>query len=439
MRFRFLSTAMRETMLLIFFCGVFLCAIRHMAFAGRVLYDWNQPGDSGHSWSGWRWVIDPYNRNPEEAEWQKLDGGMGCGDWRPRMMQKNDYAEQTGGREMDAYVVSDQRAPCTSEGGCFKVQCVAGDPVYVQYWMWYDAPGLEITNERDDRFDFWIYLSGTGGNQDNPTQPYNFHLGTYNQPKDETDCRPNSHFYHWFFFNPGAWIHVLADQHPSHWTGQNGNESPHNDQYYLWSGYHYIDTLSQWYMEYIGSGAQPGAYFLIDEVKFWSTKDSYEPNQNDDSICSVWVGYWPSDDHWEISWQDASFYDGKSDYTNSTFEVKWSTSPITNENWDQAEYIVPERYAVKGCPGTIRKTNPYSTLCWTRFKLPDEIEENYNHIYFAIKDVSKTGEHKGSFPYQHGDGHDTPSGYIHTIDYYLRPDPGTGNRPPTAPRNLSVE
>ncbi len=438
MRFRFLSTAMRETMLLIFFCGVFLCAIRHMAFAGRVLYDWNQPGDSGHSWQGWTWKEDAaYGRHG----WWKNDGSFFMDKWLPRTNPKTNDGSVT-----DAIITRSERAPSTNEGASIEIFDTGASTAYQPSWWLFlmdDNLGNKgITNASTDRWDFYIKVQSINFNESGSGDiDINFHVGTYlcwdDGNPNTTGCPKegpyNLHYYHYLSLNDGAWLHVVLDQHPSHLRGHSGN-IPNNPSFVNY-GKNYYENLVISYFEI--RNPQPAATkFWLDEVRFYSTQETQEPDQNDISIASVWVGYWPNGDYWEISWSDCSF-ENWSNYTNSTFEVRWSTSPITNENWDQANPITPMFYRVGD--HLVRRASSWKNTIWTRFALPDEIEKNYNVIYFAIKDVSVQGGHIGTWPYNEGDGHDTPSGYIHTIDYYLRPDPSTGNRPPTAPRNLSVE
>ncbi|MCP4024593.1 MAG: hypothetical protein GY729_22325 [Desulfobacteraceae bacterium] len=69
----------------------------------------------------------------------------------------------------------------------------------------------------------------------------------------------------------------------------------------------------------------------------------------------------------------------------------------------------------------VRRPNSWGTVVWTRFKLPDAIEQSHNQIFFAIKDVSVGGAHTGTqWPWNKGDDHDAPTDYIRTIDYSLR-------------------
>ena len=57
--------------------------------------------------------------------------------------------------------------------------------------------------------------------------------------------------------------------------------------------------MSRFYMEIRSSQTNPTTMH-IDELKYYSTQDSVEPNQNEESITSVWVGNWPEENYWEI-------------------------------------------------------------------------------------------------------------------------------------------
>jgi len=148
-------------------------------------------------------------------------------------------------------------------------------------------------------------------------------------------------------------------------------------------------------------------------------------------------------------WHDSSYATASGqnldNTTQSTFEVRWSTSPITNENYSQATQITPEWFGgveYTGSNNLIRRIDSWVTKTTTQFELPDNIESNYNRIYFAIKDVSIAGAHAGTmYPWTRTDGHNAASPYIRTIDYNLRPDTTTttstpDTQPPTQPTNL---
>ncbi len=410
---------------------VFLLSAGNISAAEKVLFDWNEPGASGKNWPGWTWKDNAAYGSP--GWWKIDDGRFWSGNWLPRTQEK-DNSKATGNEsDLLAIVDATDRAPSTDTGGCQKVYDTGKVKYYQPSWWTLLGDGplylRNITDADTDRMSFYLKVEG----MEKPIfekygkkfPGYNFHIGTYlcwgdYAMKWAKEGPGNQHYYHHLAVDPGTWLHVEMDQHPMHRRGVHGSVTPHNDPRLEDSGKHYFEHLLSFYME-ITNLQQNLSSYKVDEIKFYSTKDTYEPDQNDISITTPWVGYWRSGDYWEISWQDGSWYGGTGNYTMSTFDVRWSTSPITNENFESAQQINPEFWAVKGT-NLVRRAQPWKRTGWTRFKLPDEIEQNHNHIYFAIKDVSVEGEHVGPWPYHRGDGHDAPSSLIHTIDYYLRPD-----------------
>jgi hypothetical protein len=231
----------------------------------------------------------------------------------------------------------------------------------------------------------------------------------------------------------GGWVHVLLDQHPQHeredqWDFQN-NPTSRSATY----GFkNYYDTLSTFYID--GIPQIPTPYNLwIDEIEFYHTSTSVQPTQNDESIASVTLGYFPDHDgKWGVGFQGYNEFFG-------TWEIRYSTSPITNTSFDAATPIAALSSGVPGYPGRVRKL-VYDTgypAVWTEFDLPSSLEIPGSTIYFAIKDVSKTGQHEtATIP---ADNITASNPHIHTIDYYIpNGTPPQGTLAPSAPRGLAV-
>lgn len=396
--------------------------------------DWN----SGElqALEGWDWFDDVAYGNPG---WvlspnSSVLGGGGSFAWGPgpRSFNKGDY-----GKDNTAYIDTLDRAPSTETGSSLKVIETENSTDHRStWWLWYDGkPLIErgITDNNTDRMSLYLKTTGMQPLDENPGKDSvatNFHIATYlcwdtDAPAyGAGDGCPyegpgNQHYYHYLSIDPGAWLHVLLDQHPQHLrgVGQVSNNLVSN------VGKNYFAQMHQFYAEIIREQPQKTSY-NIDEILFYSTKDTIEPNQNDISISSVWVGYWPASDEWQIGFHDTSF-EKYSDYTFSTFEIRWSKTPITNSNFLAATLIDPlifggADYVGESSSGLIRKPNPWKQQLRTKFKLPAESVNGTNKIYFAIKDVSKLGEHIGvRWPWNKGDGHDAPSEFIKLIDYSL--------------------
>ncbi len=402
----------------------------------NTLLNWDN--GSQQVFQGWTWNEDIAYGNPG---WQlNEDGPIGGGEkyrwgWGVRSFNKGDY-----GKKNSAIIDTSDRSPSSNSGGSFKVfETEDSTDHRSTWWLWYDGKPLSergITSAKTDRMSFYLKTEGMNGlNDDGGKESItnNFHIGTYLCWNTEAssygtgDGCPyegpgNQHYYHYLGISPGAWIHVLLDQYPQHIRGSTMrlSNNPTFDKY----NKNYFEQLSQFYFE-IRSRQSQKTNFRVDEMNFYSSKNMVEPIQNEMSISSLWVGYWHDKNVWEIGFHDQS-HQTYNDDNNSTFEIRWSTSPITNANFEQAELIEPkfyngDRYVGENAEHLIRRPNGWRSNVWTRFELPGDIEKNYLKVFFAIKDVSIKGEHVGtSWPYNKGDGHNAPTSNIKIIDYYLR-------------------
>ena len=408
---------------IILFAVLFYCltAVFGNDVRADILLDWNEEGAGGTNWPGWTWYPGGEGNGADDygsPGWRNNEGRWysGGSNWMPRIHNKGSDDEH--GSANLAVIDDAVRAPSTTHGGSLRVYDPASDAVNRASW-WYifgDTFGMKgLADETTDRFS--LYFKPTGMDIDPQLESqephnYNIHLGTYLTwepylPKEAG----NQHYYHHLTVHDGTWLHVEFDQHPQHLRGVgpvplNNPAGPEHP---------YFASMNSFYLEICYSSSQATTYW-VDEMKFHKTTQP----ENDISISSVWVGYWPTTDKWEIGWNDGSFVDSYNDYSHSTFEVRYSTAPITNENFETATMIEPEFHEVNET-NLVRRANAWKTVAWTRFELPDATEQQYHTIYFAIKDVSVQGEHvSDSWPYTYGDGHDAPSPYIHTIDYCLR-------------------
>lgn len=419
------------------------------AFAERTyLFKWDD--GEGTIMPGWTWSEDISYGQP--GWFLNTDGPFGGSvnySWGPsvRSFEKSDY-----GNDALAKIDTTSRAPSTTAGGSLKIYDSGFSSRFQSsWWFWYDGQRLEkrgLTDAATDRWSFYIKTTGTTANSLTKSGSV-YHVGTY--LTDDTACSSygtgdgtpyegpgNQHYYHYLYLSPGAWLHVELDRHPTH---RRGSHVAGNDPAYILPPddkcdpvvshpMHYYQHMNQWYMEIASAQAQETSYSL-DEMYFYSTQDateSAESNQNDDSVTSVWVGYWPDTGKWQIGWQDMSYTDADGghmdDYTNSTFEIRWSTNPITNDNYDSATVVEPEWFSspeYTSYSNGVRRKNSWWPIIYTQFDLPTETEVNNDKIYFAIKDVSVSGENAGtSWPWSNTDGHNAASPYIHTINYELK-------------------
>lgn len=410
------------------------CALS--AQAKEYLHRWNSAGDSGQTWSGWTYQADARYGHPG---WARNNHTENAGDEYPEMFEKG-----TEGSNL-ATIDATKRAPSTSAGASFKFYDDGTSGAHnSQWWIYYGLNQLSVdpgvTNSTTNRMDFYMYREGInvfpedGGYNSIPQS--SIQIGTYlcwtGGEAGGENCPTESSGQHWYQYltvQPGAWIHVSLDQHPTHKRGAcNGSDNtgcvvgnnPSNTEW----GKNFYENMHQMYFE-DSWGNTSLTSFWVDEIGF-----DYAPNENEQSITSVWVGYYSGDDYWRIGFQDVSWMTssgpGVGDDKLSTFEIRYSSSPITNATWDVATKVSAELYAGTAYTGStdtsmIRRTEGSKYQVYTKFKLSDDFEAANDSIYFAIKDVSVVGSHTGaSYPWNYDDGHDAPSSNVRTIDYALR-------------------
>lgn len=397
--------------------------------AEKVLLDFNSA--SGNSLPGWTWRAPTtawtaggqtmYGTNnlssPGNAGWTSNSGGLMRGSWFPRTFAVNGY-----GANETATIDTVNNAP-GSTGGALKVIDSGLTSIYRVGW-WYlwgeNFNTRSLADATTNRLDFYIKthnmapLKTTGG-----FQGYgNMHVGTYlcwpSGGLGGASCpteADNQHYYHYLLVENGGWLHVQLDPQPTHQRGNSGYQSPPLNP--PADGVHnYFQHMNGFYIEMVQNQSNPTAYW-IDEMKTWTQTQP----ENDRSISSVWVGYWPertTGGKWQLGFQDCSISpDLLGRGVHSTFEVRYSTSPITNENFGSATPITPEVYASTKNTGAgrIERTTIDTKPVLTRFAIPDATVQGADRIYFAIKDVSSVAA---------GNGQNAPNSRIKTIDYALK-------------------
>lgn len=377
----------------------------------------------GQAWTGWTYDANASQFGDEGWLWTDSSGF-----WGPCINSGSYCLPVSFGKSSVATAIIDttQRAPSTSTGGSLYVT-ESDEDQQADWWLIQAGKNFGdygIADASTDRMSFYLKLEGM--NVTNPADPVdqNFHVGTY--LCWDSYCpgeAPNQHYYHWLAIGLNdAWIHVQIDQHPQHIRGRsNSHPQMVNNQPFIEYGKNYFDSMVQVYLAMEGSPQTGTTAFTVDEFEFFNQPEE----QNEESIVSVWVGYSESQDFWEIGWHDTSFQAYNAD-SFSTFEIRYSTAPITNANWLSATPIVAQYWAGTEYTGTtatniIRRNNSWRQTVWTRFALADSIEAANDKLYFAMKDVSSASGNQGTDSlYNFPDGHNAPSSLIKTIDYSLR-------------------
>lgn len=417
--------------------GTFLMFLSFSALSQEtVLLNWNNGNGQTLDYWNWSdnlafgnpgWELSTSKNNPTLGSGQSYLWGVGA-----RSLNKGDY-----GRDNSAIIDTNNSAPGTV-GGSLKVFETTGSTDHRStWWVWYDGQPLSqrgITDSNTDRMSFYLKTEGMNpmpADNGSESISQNFHIGTYlcggSGGQGQGDGCPyegpgNQHYYHYLALNPGAWIHVLLDQHPQHLRD---SSVVSNNPSFTTNGMNYFEHLMQFYMEIRFPSSQVTQYNL-DELTFYNEPEQ----QNEESITSLWVGYWPNKDWFEIGFHDESF-STHNDTTWSTFEIRWSTQPITNANYNKATVVEPMFYSGVNYTGAndnlVRRPSSWKRPVWTRFTIPNVASMPV--IYFAVKDVSASGQHTGAgYPWNRGDGHDAPTSNIKTINYSFgaKPLPPTG-------------
>ena len=408
----------------------------------------NYNAGSGTTFPGWTWGVDPGQQGYSNYGWASNSGAITAGAWYPRLIQVTGYYVPSTAvplAEVSAAITTplgDRTLHVYETGG---QTSQSGGPGW--YFVYADTMGTRgAANSTTNRLDYYIRLNGT--DTWNPASPHGgmMHLGTFVCWNDGTGGSTKScpaeadpalpqwwldqitvgvpqagqHYYHYMYLNgsENAWIHVQLDQRPAHARQASSGGEPVNDPTYQLFGKHYFEHINSMYLEvrYDQSSSNTTEYW-VGPFNFWTQAEA----QNEISISEVWVGYYPVSGRWEIGFFDNSFNSvGYNSASKSTFEIRWSTNPITNANFNSATIIEPEYWEYL-TTNRVRRWDAWSKDAWTRFDLPAGTETNNDKLYFAIKDVSAVAN---------GDGHDAPSSLIKTIDYTLRVS-GGDTTPPT--------
>ena len=406
------------------------------SYAGGPYYPITPGWDSGsdHTWPDWTWSDNTSGFGGKG--WYLTAGDNLTLQMWPRSFEKTDQ-----GSRQDANIVSNNLPPYKTSGGVLKVSTISGvyDPGWWVYYPYTNYNRLGYSDNTTNRMSFWMYHEGADDLIAETNVP-GYHanaigalldLGTYlcwpGGGLGGEDCpheANNQHYYMRLTGNNGAWIHYQLNQHPDHQRGASGSLNPVNNPAFPTYGKNYFENFSYWYFAWskgAGGSTTPYTWYLDNVYLYTQTQPENE------GVGALWVGYWTGR-YWEIGFNDLSF-PARDATTISTFEVRWSTSPITNENYGSANNITPQYFSYQ--TNKIRNPNQYAPYLWTRFTLPVGIETNNIILYFAIKDVSAT---------TNGDGHNASSSYIRTIDYQLHPPGYTPPlKKPLSPQMLIIQ
>lgn len=195
------------------------------------------------------------------------------------------------------------------------------------------------------------------------------------------------HWYSTYYTQGGGWTHLIMDSHP---TGNNSYAPPYPSKSYRDQG---PDLFNKLYRNYFAvypyEGIEKPKYYIwIDSIEFLNDP---EP-QNNETINTPSVMLHMKNNLFEIGFNDKYGAAG----CNSTYQVKYSFSPITNVNWNIAKPVLIQATSnfniSANNTGTFKKFNSYRTPVWASFKIMEddepELKNTGKKLYFAIKDIS---------------------------------------------------
>lgn len=230
---------------------------------------------------------------------------------------------------------------------------------------------------------------------------YQLHVGTYSKdPVVNDQGSMGIHYYHWANF-PGSpyWTKIICNTHPQHQVGHSGEDPGDNPT--NTAGWNYYDGLNRFYIDMVRESSIPLPWTgYVDEFIFYNASEP-EDDVNISTISCSYLG----GGHFYLGWQGDQAYTA----TKHQYEIRWSLSPITNNNYNNAT-IVP------GSPfgGAANPTN----FIGANFM----IEAHDNTVYyFAIKDID------GGVP------------YVSKIDYIVGNATPEASKPIPTITNITID
>lgn len=394
------------------------------SWGASTIWDFDNPGNSGTTWTGWTF----YGSGAASPNGGTGANGYNAPGWlkqpthppRPATFAKMDY----GNVPAAEFVVSP--LPVTNTQSALRVYDTGGGGNKQAAWTFWHENNygtLGLVTSSTNRISFYAYLSGVdpgAASQIAGTNgAANFEFSTFlNWPGGscgDPNEACNQHYYHYFNANSGAWLHFQPDNRP---TWQRNAQNPAIEPAGV--SHPYFSSMTHFYLQTGGEGIPAGSSFIVGDISAWE-----QPLAESAEICNLWVGYWPGTGKWELGLTDCGIY-----HTNASsgelggqtkFEVRWSTSPITNANWSSANTTTPE-YHRFGATNSFRRSNAWYMSAWTRFDLPAEVEANNNRLYFAVKETSAIAD---------GDYRNPRDSNIKTIDYQLAAAPPADTTSPS--------
>lgn len=207
------------------------------------------------------------------------------------------------------------------------------------------------------------------------------------------DSSKGGHYYHHITNRAsGGWVFAQWDAHPTHHNGgpyaeyhaftEGGRDAPLNGQ-------DYFSRITAFSMVYHVAGYKNSPYRVTTDD--WSV--FYQPDENEETINNLAVGYDPEFRDFDISFEDKY----RCADCKARYEIWFSFKPITLATLSNAEQVMKvENFFIEddNTSGLIIKPNTYYNQIWARFSLPDIAMQTHisgQPLYFAVRDVTDRG------------------------------------------------
>lgn len=214
------------------------------------------------------------------------------------------------------------------------------------------------------------------------------------------DDSRGGHYYHGITNIPmGGWIRVEFDAHPFHYNG--GDKNPY--AFYRAGGYEapgnpeaYFSRMVTFALRALEMRDRPSpAVFYLDEITAFS-----RPDENQETISSMAVGYDPDQRRFDISLTDKY----RCRDCSGRYEVRYAFSPISQASFDRAVpcRVINFNRSLSNDEGLIYKPNNGYNQIWAGLELAEEDRDRLGEgatVHFAVKDVSNRSSLPDRDPY----------------------------------------
>lgn len=211
-------------------------------------------------------------------------------------------------------------------------------------------------------------------------------------PGGSSSTYVGGHWYNQFSLEGGGWAKMYIESHPEHNNGfSDASKYPYPSSSLRSIGPAFFEKMYKFYINMANyEGVETVPYSVwFDEFAF---ETDIEP-QNNETMNNPAVIRNDTTGIFNVSITGKYKNLG---YCGGTYQLRYSSSPITNANWDSAtptHILADSRFSIKdNANGIFSKWWSGYVYIWAPFKLQDEDQvkiTNGQVIYFALKDISQ--------------------------------------------------